>query len=396
MLPQHPPPQVLLWLAWLLIALFLVVTIAAVTVHIPETVRCPFVLVPENGADPIQSPLVAVVQSVNVTEGQQIQAGTLLFQLRSDDIRTWQTQLETAREDSRALEKRMTKSEEYFVAEIGIKNEELTQVEKEVAFREKHLATSRDFLERNEKLAAEKLVSQVELLRYKLDTAQSEKDLNVAQRTVQQVTLQRQELETTRARQRSEDESSVEKLKLRIAALQRQLENCSGDVMEIRAPYQAVVISLARRNSGGVVHNGDELCQLARLEGQPRARLSVAEAGLPKLAPGQKARLFFEAFPYQRYGTLTARLQWISPAAISYADTQLASEHTSGLAAPERGAGGSFTARATLDQTAFHSRDHDRPVAVGMKGEARVVVGSRTLAEYVLEPIRQLREQTRQ
>ncbi len=382
MLPQHPPPQVIRWMASLIIAVCVVAGAALVVVHVPETVRCSFVLVPEKGADPIQAPLLAVVQSVKVTEGQEVQPGAELFVLRSDEIRAWQTQLKTAQEDLRGIQKRGAKSEEYYESQMAIKTQELNQVEQEVAYRQKHLATSQDFLARNQKLAAEKLVSEVELLQYRLAVAESEKDLNVAQRTVQQVTLQRQQLQTERARQRSEEESEAEKLKVRIDAFGRQLENCVGEVMSIRAGYHGVVLSLAHRNAGSVVRNGDELCQLARLEGEPRARLLVREPALPKLAAGQKVRLFFEAFPFQRYGTVTGKLEWLSPAAVNSAD------------------GPTFVARATLDETSFKrgagpDSSVVRPVRVGMKGEARIVVGSRMLIEYAFEPMRQLREQMR-
>src|SRR6185369_10389226 len=101
----------------------------------PETVRCPFVLVPEKGADPIQAPLLALVYSVRAVEGQEVEAGAELFSLRSDEIRSCQ--------------KRAAKLEEYYDDQLAIKDEELKQVEREVTFRQKHLATSRDFLARN-------------------------------------------------------------------------------------------------------------------------------------------------------------------------------------------------------------------------------------------------------
>jgi multidrug efflux pump subunit AcrA (membrane-fusion protein) len=377
MLRPDPPPQLIRWTAWLLIAIFIVLFLASVLVHIPETVRCPFVLVPQNGADPIQAPLLALVQAVKVTEGQEVPAGTELFVLRSDEIRAWQTQLRTAEEDLRNIQTRTGKTEEYYNGQVAIKKQEIQSAERDVVFRETHLATARDVLDRNQKLADEKLVSQIEMLEYRLAAAESEKDLNVAQRRVEHLALERQGLDTERSRQRTDEQSEVEKLKVRIEALKRQLENCAGDVMSIRAPYHAAVISLAHRNPGGVVQNGAELCQLARAEGEPRVRLLLDEAGVPKLAPGQKVRLFFEAFPYQRYGTITGKLEWISPAAVN---------------SPE---GQRFTGRATLDQTAFRTRGQERPLRVGMKGEARLFVGTRTLVEYAFEPLRQLRELSR-
>src|SRR6266700_2416816 len=79
LLPQEPPPQVVRWTGWMLIAIFIAVVLISV-------------LVQENGADPIQSPLMAVVQAVKVAEGQEVPAGAELFVLRSDEIWAWQTQ----------------------------------------------------------------------------------------------------------------------------------------------------------------------------------------------------------------------------------------------------------------------------------------------------------------
>jgi multidrug efflux pump subunit AcrA (membrane-fusion protein) len=376
MLPQKPPAAVVRAIAWLLIALFAVITVVAFTVRFPETIRCSFVLAPEGGADPVQSPVLAAVQSVKAREGGEVAAGAELVVLRSDEIRSWQTELRTRQEELRAVQERHGKLEDLFKAQVGIKDEELKQVEREVTFREKHLATCRDFYGRNKKLAVDQLVSEVELIRAELEVAASEKDLNVAQRTLQQVTLQRQQIETERARQRAEEDSEAQKLKYRIEALNRQLENCSGDTMTIRAPYHAVVVSLAHRNEGTVVRNGDELCQLAPVDGQLRARLALPESGAPRVAPGQRLRLFFEAFPYQRYGSVTGNLEWISPAAIQSQE------------------GHYFPAQAKLDQSAFTSSGQSKPLRAGMRGEAHLMVGSRTIAESVFEPIRQLREQT--
>src|SRR6266481_526679 len=48
--------------------------------------------------------------------------------------------------------------------------------------------------------------SEIDLVKLKLDLAGSEKDLSVAQRTVQQVNLDRERMETVHARQRAEQQ----------------------------------------------------------------------------------------------------------------------------------------------------------------------------------------------
>jgi HlyD family secretion protein len=89
-------------------------------------------------------------------------------------------------------------------------------------------------------------------------------------------------------------------------------------------------------------------------------------------------RFFFDAFPYQRYGAVSAKLDWISPSAVT---------------SPE---GPHFVALASLDQTDTAPRKHPLPLRVGMGGQARIVVGERTLIEYAFEPIRQLHENMRE
>jgi len=375
MLPQDPPPQIIRGIAWLLIAIFFTGMIAAVTVHLPETVSAPFVLIPQNGADPIQSSRLAVVSSVKVAEGETVKSGQELFVLRSDEIRGLSTQLNGLAEDLRTKEQGLAKADAAYTSQLEIKLAEISNAESEVKFREKHSATSRELVERMETLSDSGGISKVELIRLRLDVAGSEKDLSVARRTLQQVTLDRQRMETEHARQRDEQIAEIEKLKFRVKALKSDLQNSELNMLSVRAPYDGVVISLAQRNAGSVVQNGQELCQLARIDAKPHARLLFGESGLPKLAVGQRVRFFFAAFPYQRYGAVDAKLNWISPSAVSSPD------------------GSHFVGLASLDENK-KNKSKVQP-RVGMRGEARIVVGRRTLIEYAFEPIRQLRENIR-
>ena len=91
MLPQDPPPKVIRFMGWWLICLFIIGLLAAIFVHLPETEHAAFVLVPRDGADPIQSPRLATVNRVSVAEGQTVPAGAELFVLQFPFSRTQQT-----------------------------------------------------------------------------------------------------------------------------------------------------------------------------------------------------------------------------------------------------------------------------------------------------------------
>ncbi len=379
MSPQEPPPWVIRTAAWVLVGAFLFALLIAIVMRLPESVHCPFVLIPATGADPIQAPRQATISRVEVEEGQPVKAGEDLFVLRSDEIRGWDTQFRTLNEDLRAKEESLKQYETAYIAQLEIKKAEIEQAKSEVQFRENHAKTSRELVTRMEKLARQGGESEIDLIKLKLDLAGSQKDLSVAQRTLQQGTLDRERMETEHARQRGEQRSEIEKLKMRTGALQKDLESTHQNLLMVRSPYDGVVISMDQRTVGSFVQQGQVLCQLAPKDAKPRARMTLTEAGLPKLAVAQRIRYFFEAFPYQRYGAVTGKLDWISPSTVTTTD------------------GSRFVALGSLDRYEISPRAGQvLPLRVGMRGQAHIIVGGRTLIEYAFEPIRQLRESMKQ
>lgn len=375
MLPVDPPPVASRLLAWLMISIFGVAFLVSVLVKIPETVRCRFVLISEAGSDPIQARLFAVLHAVSVEEGQLVEEGDELFVLKSDEIRGWQTQRKKAVEDRSALEKRTRKGDESHEKQMEILQGIADNARREVEFGNKHLENSRAILKRMEGLFTDKIISEIEIEEYRLNENQSQKNLFVASNTLEKTSFEQQQLETDRERERAAERAEDANLTTQIAALEEQLENCVGDLMIIRAPYDGVVIHIPNRNTGSVVDEGYELCQLARVDGKAVGRLSLDQDGLPKIESGLPVRYFFDAFPYQRYGTVTGELEWVSPAAIVTPD------------------GSRFVARSSLSATNIVVNSKMvRPLQIGMKGEARIQVDGLTLMQYAYEPIRQLKE----
>lgn len=371
----HDPPHLVIWgTAWLIIGLFATGITAAFVVHIPETINCACFLVPETGADPIQSPRAAVIRQVKVSEGREVAAGDELFVLSSEEVGNRDTEARTLQEDMASRIRNIKQSETTDAADLQMKDHEIAQADDELKFREATVAVERDLSSRVEKLYKLGVYSQTDLILRQLEVEGAEKDLSVATRTRQQLVLQRQQMAAEQTRARADQMAELKKMEIQLAALKRQLEDTHQNLVTVRAPYDAVVVSVAQSNPGSVVQNGQELCQLARADGKLRVRLLLTEAALSRLAVGQHMRFFADAFPYQRYGTITGTLSWISQSAVSSRD------------------GAQFIALATLDRNAFEVGGQSKPLRVGMRGEARIVVGKRTLIEYALEPLRQLRE----
>jgi len=373
LLPVDPPARGARWAGWLLLALAAAAAVFTVTFQLPETVVAPFELVPVDGEDPVQAPLAGEIAAVLVHEGQTVKAGEPLFRLRSDEIRNAHARIRQLDEDGRALVERVRRLEESHTAALAIKDAEIVQGERELHFRDRHLETARDLVRRSEQLARSGSVSPVELLARQLEEAESEKNRAVSEKYVQQFAFQRRELEVARLRRHAEEQAEGEKIRVQLETLRAQLQDSAGDQRTLRAPYDAVVIRLVQRTPGGMVATGAALGHLARVDARPRVRLRLTDAGMSRLAPGQQVRLFLDAFPYQRHGTVVAEIAWVSPAPV------------------DRGTERGFIALADFRPDAAARL----PLRVGMSGEGRVLVGRQTLLERAREPLRGLRERVR-
>src|SRR5262245_48916919 len=83
-LDTDPPPWGARGLAYLLILLFCAAAVAAVVIHVPETVSSPFELVPVGGTDPVRASRDGFVVEVRVADAQAVQSGQTLFVIRSE------------------------------------------------------------------------------------------------------------------------------------------------------------------------------------------------------------------------------------------------------------------------------------------------------------------------
>lgn len=364
-------------IATFLIVLFAVMAAAAVLVDYPETVTAPFVLLPESGADPIQSPFDGVVEEVRAVTGGEVKKGEVLFVLRSPRIQELAFELRSHEKDLASVARERQSAEDTFQINHDIQEAEIVQRAQEAAFRKRYLTAYKDVSDRINKLEAEGLASSLEVLNHQLGFAGAERDAALAEEEHRMAKLALARLEAEHKQAMEHMENEVSKLEVRIEGLSSQLRQAAGDLAYVEAPYDGTIVSVSRKRGGDVIGVGQELCQIAPGGAPPRAHLFLEERGMARLREGQPVKLLFEAFPYQRYGVVDGSLAWLSPAAIT----------TDGK--------DSFIAHVAPESMEIGAGDQARPLRTGMRGQARIQVGRRTLIEYAFEPLRQLRENMR-
>ena len=100
----------------------------------------------------------------------------------------------------------------------------------------------------------------------------------------------------------------------------------------------------------------------------------VAQSALAVVSPGQSVKMLYDAFPYQRYGVRYGTVRSATPVSVAGDDRS------------------EFVVIADPAERAVVVNGQSRPLLAGMRGTARIMVGSRSLIGHAFEPLRMLRE----
>ena len=155
--------------------------------------------------------------------------------------------------------------------------------------------------------------------------------------------------------------------------------------LELRAPQAGVVKDLATHTPGTVVAAGTILMTLVPEREPLRAQVWVANDDAGFVRTGQHTKLKLAAFPFHKYGMATGTVVQLS------ADANEASNNTqsTALAGRDRPVGAlAFRALIDLESQAFEADGRRYRLIPGMQVTAEINLGTRTVLEYLLSPVR--------
>ena len=387
-LDVSPPHWVARGLSYSIITVVLIGAIASVLIKLPETVMANFVLTPARGADPIKTTRQGVVNQVFVSEGLSVDKGDLIATLKSDstgdraaELMTVQTQLAGAGES-------FINAKEKFTAQTLAAEQETHRLVARVehlgglvTLKRQQLTLLKQLEASDETLYREGIVSRVQLAGRQLEVSELAAELErlLAEQSEARVAIEKVKIESSahnaefKELQRTYKESAATS-GIRAAALRSGLAGSDGNEVRLTSPCAGTILRLYVKNSGAVLREGEMVAELVCSGEALQAELIVPESGLGKLKTGQGVKLKYDAFPYQRYGVRYGRVAWLSPAATSTNQDS------------------TFRAHVEIADSDVLVQGQLRPLVPGMSGKAEIVVGNRSLIEYVFEPLRQLKE----
>jgi membrane fusion protein len=257
------------------------------------------------------------------------------------------------------------------------------QADREIAAQTERVAQLRSQLDRFKSLASSKFVSDLQV---------QQKQDDVADQLVKLESLNRSRatLERDAANARAELPTLRAATQSRIAALNRDEASLAQAAREgvSRRAYDLVaasdgVVERSIATLGQTVVNATPILQM-----QSGARDLVADLYVPTrsagfLRVGQSVRIAVDAFPFERFGHVDAKIVDIGRTVLSPSDFSNSLQ----LREP------AFRVRAALSRQSIEAYGTQYPLRSGLAAQADITLDQRALYRWVIEPILRLRGQ---
>ncbi|HEY1361794.1 MAG TPA: HlyD family efflux transporter periplasmic adaptor subunit [Xanthobacteraceae bacterium] len=346
-------------------------------------------LVPDQGLIRATAASAGFVQAMFVKEGQTVEAGATLAQLRTgaDAVggnvsEMFLTQLRAEADATRArtqtqLERLSAESQQASVR-LAKSRLELEQLARQLELQAQRVQLARQELARGRDLAAKGIVAKADLEKRQAAVLAAEQDHAALRRQIDTLERDMSDIEARIGAIPIEKETVLAESRSSLASLeQRSIDAETRWSQTVLSPVAgrvaALPVSLGQGISAGatvaiVIPDG------AKIE----AELLAPSRAAGFIRPGQEVHLMLQAFPYQRFGTVKGRISAISRTVLG--PTEIA---IPGLKVEEP----VFRVRVTLPREDIQAYGEAMPLQPGMLLSADIVFDRRSLIRWLFDPL---------
>lgn len=353
----------------------------------------PGYLAPAAGAVKVYPPRPGVVSRLAVAEGESVTAGQPLFDIRSEQSLGGGQGLDTAvlaslDEQLRAIDRRIAEAgqrlavqRERFASAIAGYEAELTALTRQRAAQAELVTLAERALEAGRSLAAQGHLPRALLAERESAYWQAERELAGLGARIGSL---EERIEQTRLDIREAEMDTAE----RVAGLRRsraelarsRLEVAGRRSVTVEAPRDGIVTALQLGDGAQANPQRPALVILpARTALEARLLIPTRAAGMVR--NGQAVRLFYDAFPHQRFGTHAGEITQIARSILAPAE----------IGAPVAPQEPVYEARARLTAQTVKAYGQAMPLQAGMTLRADIVLERQSLLDWILDPVRSLR-----
>ncbi|MFK4064137.1 HlyD family type I secretion periplasmic adaptor subunit [Brucella anthropi] len=359
---------------WLISITVLVFFLWAANAPLEEVTRGEGKVIPNSRGQIIQSLEGGILKSIEINEGDDVEAGQVLAVIDDTKFKSEYTDLQ-----GQIIALRASLDRLYAELNNKAKVEFHPEVEKagDIVLVERHLFEARQRkqqetvsnLKERVALAEEQIAlvkpvvargaaSRIEGIRLEKEAADLRGQLGEIQNTYYQ------EITDEIAKKSAELASLNEQRLQKLDALSRT---------DLKSPVRGTVKNLSITTRGGVVQPGETIMEIVPLDDQLYVEAEIRPRDVAFLHPGLPATVKITAYDYATYGQLNGKLVFIS------ADTIKNEE--------KREQEPFYRVRILTDKAALQGPEGPLPIKPGMVAEVNIQTGSKTVLDYLLQPI---------
>ncbi|MDP3483565.1 MAG: HlyD family type I secretion periplasmic adaptor subunit [Sulfuricella sp.] len=179
--------------------------------------------------------------------------------------------------------------------------------------------------------------------------------------------------------ERNESQGTADKLSQEIAKQTHKQE-----LLELKASQAAIVKDLATHTVGTVVQPGTVLLTLVPKEETLRAEVWISNEDIGFIRKGQSVKLKLAAFPFQKYGMVEGTVEHVSADAADNNTSNNPAQSDKNAKTPPL----VYKALVALKAMRLEMDGERFPLGAGMQASAEILLGRRTVMEYLLSPVR--------
>ncbi len=376
-------PSLMIWLCAGTVWLFIV---WAAFAWLDEIVRADGAFISSSRPQIIQNLEGGILAELMVQQGDEVMKGDVLARLQGT---MFQSSVDDLREQITGLEVKRLRLEAELSGQLDftIPTDLAMQVPGLVASERALLkARQTDFIARSEgaQLVLDQAIKELDLMEtmYTRDVV-SLIEVTRARKAHADAKIRFDEVVTQSELERAEAYSDV----LKELATLRQNLKASEDQLQrtlLVSPMRGVVNNLSVTTIGGVVRPGEEILQIIPLDEELYVEARVRPEDIANIRRGQEATIKLSAYDYTIYGTLKARVDFIS--ADTFKDER------------SRAADGDPHYKVTLrvDMQALTDRQTEIEIRPGMQSTVELHTGQKTVLQYLLKPLYKSKEAFRE
>ncbi|WP_240432785.1 HlyD family secretion protein [Vibrio halioticoli] len=348
---------------------------------------------PIGGMVKVKSNDFGYINKIFVKEGDKVNNLTPLYKIKterfdSSGIGTKERILASIEKQHQLLVERKSQESHKATLEHEAVTEDIERLDIEIGILKNVLELSKqelklanNLLRKQKKLLDKNYLSEVEYQKQQLDFLSKQSNVESHNLSLQRLVRERRNLITTRKNFDINLKITLKNLDSQLEVItQNKVEFLSHGDSQVRSPTKGIVTSILIEK-GHSVSEGQILLIIVPESNDTFVELYASSRNIGFMKVGQKVRLRFDAFPYEKFGTKIGVIDSISKSAVApdMIDNQrLIKNHM---------VEGLYQIRVKLSKPTITVYGREEPLISGMMVTADVELDTRKIYEWILEPL---------